>query len=40
MSRQRALLYGIIAVIAAAIAGFGIDILTALIFGKKRATAH
>jgi len=40
MSRRRAFLYGIIAVIAAAIAGFGIDILTALIFGKKKATAH
>lgn len=38
--KERSLLYGVMAVVVAAITGFGIDFLVALIFGKKAATAH
>lgn len=40
IATERAALYGIFAVLAAAVAGFGIDLLTMLIFGKKRARSH
>lgn len=38
--KQKALLYGIIAVVVAGLTGFGIDFLVALIFGKKAVAAH
>ena len=38
--KQRSLLYGLIAVLVAAVAGFGIDLLVALVFGRKAVTAH
>lgn len=37
---QRSLIYGLMAVLVSAVAGFGIDLLVALIFGKKAVTAH
>jgi hypothetical protein len=41
MAEDRASLYGITAVVAGTLAGFGIDFLTTLLFGKKkRAAAH
>ena len=40
MAGSSAALYGIAAVLAAAMAGFGIDFLAALVFGKKRAARH
>jgi len=40
MAMQNAPLYGAMAVILAIIAGFGIDFLTAKLFGSKRAAAH
>lgn len=40
MAQASAALYGIVAVLAAAMAGFGIDFLAVLVFGKKRAAAH
>lgn len=40
LAKQRSLLYGVLATLVAAAAGFGIDLLVALIFGKKAATAH
>ena len=38
--QQRSLIYGLMAVLVAAVAGFGIDLLVALIFGRKAVTAH
>ena len=41
MAENRASLYGTVAVIIAAMAGFGIDFLTTRLFGRKRgASAH
>jgi hypothetical protein len=40
LASDRAALYGCVAVLAAALAGFGIDFLAALVFGKKRAVRH
>jgi hypothetical protein len=40
LARQRSLLYGVLAVLVAAAFGFAVDLLVALIFGKKAATAH
>lgn len=40
LASGRASLYGGVAVLAAALAGFGIDFLAALVFGKKRAARH
>jgi len=40
LAAERAVLYGVVAVVAAAVFGFGIDFLAALIFGRKRAAAH
>jgi len=40
LATERATLYGIVAVLAAALAGFGIDFLAALVFGRKRAAVH
>jgi hypothetical protein len=40
IATERAPFYGIFAVLAAALAGFGIDFLATRIFGKKRVGAH
>ena len=40
IAADRAALYGVVAVLAAALAGFGIDFLATLFFGKRRARAH
>jgi Putative transmembrane protein (Alph_Pro_TM) len=40
LSENRASVYGITAVLAGALAGFGIDFLTTRIVGKKRAVSH
>lgn len=40
VARERSLLYGALATLVAAAAGFGIDFLVALLFGKKAVTAH
>ncbi len=40
LSEERASVYGITAVLIAALAGFGIDFVTTRVFGKKRARAH
>jgi hypothetical protein len=40
ISGQHAALYGAAAVIIGALAGFGIDLLTMLLFGKKRTVSH
>jgi len=40
MATQRAAAYGVAAVLAAVLAGFGIDFLAALVFGRRRATRH
>ncbi len=40
MSVNRAPLYGTVAVLIAALAGFGIDRLSTLLLGKKRSVAH
>jgi hypothetical protein len=40
LAEEHASLYGMAAVVIAALAGFGIDFLTTRIFGKKRSTAH
>jgi hypothetical protein len=39
-AERNASLYGLTAVIVGAIAGFGIDFITTLLFGKKRSVAH
>ena len=40
MAENQASLYGLVAVIIAALAGFGIDFLTTRLFGRKGASAH
>jgi hypothetical protein len=40
MAANRAPLYGVVAVLIAALAGFGIDRLSTLLLGKKRTVAH
>lgn len=40
MVKERSLMYGVMAVLVAAVTGFGIDLLVALVFGKKAVTAH
>ncbi len=40
LAENRAPLYGATAVLVAVLAGFGIDLLTTRIFGKKRAVSH
>ena len=40
MLKQRSLIYGVMSALVAAVAGFGIDLLVALVFGKKSVTAH
>ncbi|MCW5979803.1 MAG: TIGR02186 family protein [Bryobacteraceae bacterium] len=40
LSHEHALAYGIIAVVISAIAGFGIDLVTAWLFGGRRVAAH
>jgi hypothetical protein len=40
LAQQRAAIYGMTAVLIGALAGFGIDFLTTLIFGKKHKVAH
>ena len=40
LATEHATLYGIASVVAAMIMGFGIDLLIALFFGKRRETAH
>lgn len=40
LALDRSLLYGVLAVVVAAIAGFGIDFLAAFIFGRKHAASH
>jgi hypothetical protein len=40
IAENRAALYGLVAVVAAALAGFGIDFLATLILGRRRARAH
>ena len=39
-SCESAPLYGVVAVLIGALAGFGIDRLATLLFGKKRTVAH
>ena len=40
LAERRASLYGVVAVLFGALAGFGIDFLTSCIFGKKRTVSH
>ena len=40
IATERAALYGLVAVLAAALAGFGIDFLATRIFGRRRTHAH
>jgi hypothetical protein len=40
ISAQHAALYGAAAVVIGALAGFGIDLLTMLLFGKRRTVSH
>jgi hypothetical protein len=40
IATQRAAAYGVAAVLAAVLAGFGIDFLAALVFGRRRAVRH
>jgi len=40
LARMRSLAYGLVAVLVAAAAGFGIDLLVALLFGRKVAAGH
>jgi uncharacterized protein (TIGR02186 family) len=40
LAMNQAALYGVLAVLAAAIAGFGIDFVATKLFGKKRAVGH
>lgn len=40
MAENRASLYGVTAISIGTVAGFGIDFLTTLLFGKKRRTVH
>jgi hypothetical protein len=40
LSNNHGFWYGVASVIAAVILGFGIDLLAALIFGKRRKSAH
>ena len=40
MANENAVLYGLAAVLAAALAGFAIDFLAAKLFGKRRRVAH
>lgn len=39
-AENQAALYGAAAVVIATLSGFGIDLLTMMLFGKKRATSH